>query len=529
MSKLKNILRCYAMGMGIKSIGSTFEMSRNTVRKIVRGFQDCGLSLEKLLSMSEEHLDEMFTSSHPRERVQSVRREELEALLPEYAKRLSRKGVMLKDLYAEYSAQHPDGYKHSQFQSILRRYLLQTKAIGHVEHPAGDQMYIDFAGDRLSITDAETGEARGVEVFVAILPCSHYTYCEAVWSQQKEDLILACENALHFFGGTPKAIVPDNLKSAVTRSDKNEPIINDEFAAFAEFYDCAVYPARVRHPQDKALVENAVKLMYRSVYKDVEGLTFYSLASLNTAILKSLESFNGKRLTGRKESRKALFDEVESGYLRPLPATRYHLRERKSVTVLRNGYVTLNKHYYSMPKEYIGKRVEIIYDADTLEIFYGLKLVTTHNRDDTVYGYTQKASHNLPGHHGSYEKDMDEIYQRASSIDNIVLLFLQEVAKEKKYPPLAFRACRGILSLEQKYGLDRLVAACACASQGLRYSYNDVKEILEKGDDIDFMPSEENPSKEEITSAPTIHRNIRGRDYFANRTITSSRKENGNK
>ena len=110
---------------------------------------------------------------------------------------------------------------------------------------------------------------------------SHYTYCEAVWSQRKEDLIAACENALHFFGGVPMAIVPDNLKSAVTRSDRNEPIINEGFAAFDEFHDMAVFPAKVRRPKDKALVENAVKLMYRSVYVDIEGMVFHDLASLN--------------------------------------------------------------------------------------------------------------------------------------------------------------------------------------------------------------------------------------------------------
>ena len=373
--------------------------------------------------------------------------------------------------------------------------MFQIKAIGHVEHPAGDQMYVDFAGDRLEVTDANTGEVRSVEVFVAILPCSQYTYCEAVWSQKKEDFILACENALRFYGGAPMAIVPDNLKSAVIKSDRNEPIINEEFAAFAEFYNCAVYPARVRHPKDKALVENAVKLMYRSVYADIEGKVFHDLSSLNEAILQSLDSFNRRKLSGRKESRKELFEEMEKDYLQELPARRYQMKSRKSVTVLRNSYVTLNKHHYSMPKEFIGKRVDIIYDADTLEIFYGLKLITTHNRDDTPYAYTQKASHNLPGRHGSYEKDLDEIFQRAASVDNILLVYLKEVAAEKKYLPLAFKICRGIMSLEKKYGLERLVAACACASQSRRYGYQEVLDILEHGEDVDFMSSAETESE----------------------------------
>ena len=406
--------------------------------------------------------------------------------------------------------------------------MLQIKAIGHVEHPAGDQMYVDFAGDRLEVTDANTGEVRSVEVFVAILPCSQYTYCEAVWSQKKEDFILACENALRFYGGAPMAIVPDNLKSAVIKSDRNEPIINEEFAAFAEFYNCAVYPARVRHPKDKALVENAVKLMYRSVYADIEGKVFHDLSSLNEAILQSLDSFNRRTLSGRKESRKELFEEMEKDYLQELPARRYQMKSRKSVTVLRNSYVTLNKHHYSMPKEFIGKRVDIIYDADTLEIFYGLKLITTHNRDDTPYAYTQKASHNLPGRHGSYEKDLDEIFQRAASVDNILLVYLKEVAAEKKYLPLAFKICRGIMSLEKKYGLERLVAACACASQSRRYGYQEVLDILEHGEDVDFMSSAETESDGVTQSTPAQHKNIRGREYYSNKS-NSKKSENGNK
>ena len=177
-----------------------------------------------------------------------------------------------------------DGYLYSNFKRAIRQYKYQVRAVGHVEHPDGDQMYVDYAGDKLEIVDAGAGEGRSVEVFVAILPCSHYTYCEAVWSQRKEDLVTACENALRFFGGAPQAVVPDNLKAAVIRSDRNEPVINEDFAAMAEFYGMAVYPARARRPKDKALVENAVKLMYRSVYMDIEGLVFHDLESLNAAI-----------------------------------------------------------------------------------------------------------------------------------------------------------------------------------------------------------------------------------------------------
>ena len=514
------------MGMGIKSIFCTFHISRNTVRKYVRKFQESGLTIEQVLSMSEDKLQDLFFDNRNRSRKPTRRMEELEALVPDYVKRLSQKGVTVKSLHDEYLKEPPDGNLYSNFKRAVRRYRYQARAVGHVEHMAGEQMYVDFAGDKLEIVDAETGEVRSVEVFVAILPCSHYTYCEAVCSQRKEDLITACENALHFFGGVPMAIVPDNLKSAVTRSDRNEPIVNEEFAAFAEFYDMAVFPARVRHPKDKALVENAVKLMYRSVYVDIEGVVFHDLASLNAAISKSLEAFNDRRLSGRKQSRRELFDEVEKGFLQPLPTVRYQMKARKTATVLGNSYVVLNKHHYSVPTDYIGKRVDIIYDAGTLEIFHGLKLVTVHHRDDTPYGYTQKESHNLPGRHGSYEKGLEEIYERAGSIDNILLVYLKDVAAQKKYLPQAFRTCRGIMSLEKKYSLARLVAACACASEARLYSYNEVKGILERGDDVDFMPSDNEPAGISLNPQPVQHKNIRGKEYYS--TSVNNKKDNGN-
>lgn len=122
------------------------------------------------------------------------------------------------------------------------------------------------------------------------------------------------------------ALLAKNLKAAVTRSDRNEPVINEDFAAMAEFYDMAVFPARARHPKDKALVENAVKLMYRPVCADIEGLVFHDLASLNAAIRNSLDAFNDRRMSGRKESRRELFEKVEKEYLQPLPAVRFQMK-----------------------------------------------------------------------------------------------------------------------------------------------------------------------------------------------------------
>ena len=513
--RIKNILRCYAAGMGIKETASTFHTSRNTVRKYVRLFLSSGKSIDQLLSLSEEQLHEMFGGTESRRREPSSKRIELEALLPEYVSRLTRKGMSVRKLFNEYHSENPDGLQLSSFKRAVRQYKFHIKVVGHVEHYAADQMYVDFAGDRLEVVDEMTGETKKAEVFVAILPFSHYTYCEAVWSQRKEDLIKGCENAMLYFEGAPAAIVPDNLKAAVTRSDRNEPVINDDFAAFAEHYGCAVYPARVRHPKDKALVENAVKLLYRSVYLDIEGMTFSSLDDLNAAIHVSLHDFNEKVMAGREASRKEMFLRGEKDYLRPLPLKRYVMKEKKLMTVGRNSYVSLFKHHYSVPKEHVGKRVTILYDADTVEIYCGMNLVAAHDRSDVPYAYSWKKEHYLPGHYGPYDKDLEELFRRASEMDNTVLNYLREVERLMQYPPKAFRACRGILTLEKKYGRDRLVAACACANQKLQYGYQALREVLELGEDADFLPDEDGRVQPLGASpAPPPHKNIRGRDYY---------------
>ena len=172
--RIKNILRCYAAGIGIKETASTFHISRNTVRNYVRLFLSSGKSIEQLLSLPNGQLDELFGCTDTRHREPSSKRIELEALLPGYVSRLSRKGMSVRKLFKEYHTEYPDGYQLSSFKRIVSEYRFHIKVVGHVEHYAAEQMYIDFAGDRLEVVDEMTGETKKSEVFVAILPFSHY-------------------------------------------------------------------------------------------------------------------------------------------------------------------------------------------------------------------------------------------------------------------------------------------------------------------------------------------------------------------
>ena len=298
-------------------------------------------------------------------------------------------------------------------------------------------------------------------------------------------------------GGAPCAIVPDNLKSAVTRSDRNEPVINPDFEAFAEHYGCAVVPARVRHPRDKALVENAVKLMYRSVYVDLEGMVFHDLESLNVAILESLEKFNARNLTRRRESRRQLFESVERDSLRPLPPG--PLSDETADDC--HGPAQQLRHAEQAPLQCAGTicgqtrgdGIRHRYDRHLPRLY---PCGHASSQRYPVRIYTTKPSHNLPGRKGSCESDLQELLSRAAVIDNIVVHYLRAVIEDKRYPELAFRACRGIMNLEKKYGQERLVSGCAAAMDARRYSISDMVDILESGADADYLPGAEADDRE---------------------------------
>lgn len=296
MNKIRQVLRCYASGKGTKAISSMLNISRNTVKKYLQIYQKSRLDIDKVLSLDDASLFSLFQKKE-KPAVTNERYDTLQALLPDYCKRLKKKGVTRQMLHKEYLQLHPDGYGRSRFGTFIQQYLASSHPIMHLEHKAGDKMFIDYAGDKLSIIGRDTGEVLPVEVFVAILPCSQLTYVEAVMSQRKEDLIRACENSLLFYGGTPLAIVPDNLKATVKKSSRYEAELNDDFASFAEHYGCAVIPARAYKPRDKALVEGAVKLIYRSIYPKLEGRKFHDLESLNAVIRVALELHNNAPLT----------------------------------------------------------------------------------------------------------------------------------------------------------------------------------------------------------------------------------------
>ena len=260
---------------------------------------------------------------------------------------------------------HPDGYSYSQFCDHYRQWKKTMSGSYHQTHQPGEKMFIDYTGKRLSVIDPQSGEVTEVEVYVAVLGYSQMTYVEAVESQKKEDFISATQNALHFFGGVPRVLIPDNLKSAVQKADKYEAEINTAFMDFANHYGTTVLPARSRKPQDKAIVEKTVSIAYSRIFAPLRDRIFHSLSSLNRAIAELLVIHNRQSFQQRTESRSELFELEEKKALLPLAEERYEIRIFKEATVMKNGYIQIyeDKHSYTVPYRFIGQKVKLIYSA----------------------------------------------------------------------------------------------------------------------------------------------------------------------
>jgi transposase len=508
MVKIRQILRLHCQGHSKLNIAAQTGISRNTLKKYIREFTNIRLTFDEVNELSDKDLEDLFVK--PDDKPLNERIQTLFDLFPAIDKELKKKGVTRQILWEEYKRSHPDGLGRSQFKHYFAQWKAQVNPTMHMEHKAGDKLYVDFAGDKLSIIDPQTGEIKPVEVFVAILGASQLTYVEAVMTQQKEDFIAACENTLHYCGGVPAAIVPDNLRSAVTKSSKYEPTLNEAFADFAEHYSTTILPARAYRPRDKALVENAVRIIYSRIYVKIKKDEHCSLEELNAAIRVALEQHNNAHLRGRNYSRRQQFDEVEKNALMPLPPLRYELKKHQYATVAKNGHACLgaDKHYYSVPYRFIGKKVKLLFSRHSVEIYYNYERIALHKRTRSPYQYTTEKEHMASAHRFVSEWTPERFISWSESIHEDVKLYILKVLDRKQHPEQAYKSCMGILGFAKKVGKERLVKACQRALGYGAYNYKTIQKILERELDLRDAPDETDQLR------MPFHDNIRGENYY---------------
>ncbi len=390
MRQVGEVLRLNAQGFSYRRIGQSVGISASTVQGYLERAQQAGLSWPL-----PEELDEAAIEARLFKRSE----EELRSGRPEpnwlevHRDHKRGKHVTLQLLHLEYKAAHPDGLSYTQFCVHYRRWLGQQDLVMRLEYAAGERMFVDFAGDTVSVTDPETGEVWDAQVFVSVLGASGYLYAEATRSQDLPSWLGAHVRALEFYGGSVRAVVPDNLKSGVTHACWYEPELNPSYLDWARWYGVAVLPARPAHPRDKAAAEVGVQVVERWVLAPLRKRRFFSLQELNAAIAEQVALVNERRFRGQPISRRALFDELERPALQPLPATRYEFATWKPARVNIDYHVEFETRYYSVPYQLARQAVEVRATAGVVEIFHRGRRVTSHTR-----GYGQKRFFTRPEH-----------------------------------------------------------------------------------------------------------------------------------
>lgn len=505
---IKQILVLIKDGFSNRKIGSTLGISRNTVNNYVQQFNSSGYNIGELLNFDENRLNELFTGKTT---IDTSRHDDLMRYLERINAARSHPGFTFQYHYNDY-VNNP--YSYTQFPEHFHRKYSKAKGSLKLEHIAGHEMFVDFAGKKLEIVDKDTGEVRPVEVFVSILPCSQYTYVEASATQNRNDFISCCKNALHFYGGVPKAIVSDNLKSAVTRAGKHEPVINRSFKDFAGHYGCVINPTRVYAPQDKALVENAVHLTYQRIYYPLREMTFFSIEELNREIRRLLTEYN-KLLFKRKEAgRPELFQTIERGYLKPLPAEQYEIKDYRRAKVQKMGYVYFSpdKSYYSVPYRYIGKQTQIHYTQKHIEVYYNHQRIAIHQRNHATGSYNTNSDHLSSTHQAYLGRNPDYFKNKAAAHGEHVVSCVEHILTSVDYPEIGYKRVIGLLQLHKAYGSDRLNRACRMALNAGIPSYTRIKNILKNNmDKATILYNESDSAHSHIP----LHHNIRGASSYS--------------
>jgi transposase len=197
---------------------------------------------------------------------------------------LRRPGVTLLLAWEEYRAGQPEGYGYSRFCDLYAEWRGRLSPTMRQTHPAGERLFVDYAGQTIEVIDATTGEVHRAQIFVAALGASNFTYAEARWTQALPDWIGCHVNAFANFGGVARQIVCDNLKAGVTAACRYEPGINRSYQDMATHYGTAVLPARVRRPRDKAKVEVADRLVHGAHRLELRGESIRKLRAAKTKL-----------------------------------------------------------------------------------------------------------------------------------------------------------------------------------------------------------------------------------------------------
>jgi len=495
MSKYKEILRYHITGLSQREISKVTGISRPTISRVLTAFMGKKLKWEEVRDLSEDEIgSKLFEKAGNSEQIIYE--------YPDYkllSEELTRPGVTKKLLWQEYVEECQSKAKiplqYSQFCDRFMKHLNTEKATMHMNHKPGEVVEVDWAGTTVPIVDPDTGEAVKAYLFVATLPFSQKSYVELTADMKEENWIMAHVGMFEYFGGIPKIIICDNLKTGVVKHPKNgEIIINRSYQELADYYDVAILPAGVRKPKEKASAEGTVGKVTTSILAKHRNEAFHSIYEANQAFRKDLEQFNNSPFQKREGSRNSVFDEYEKPLLRPLPKESYEYGEWKVATVQYNYHISVDKMYYSVPYKYIKEKVDVRITRRFIEIYYDHKRIASHRK---LYGHEGQYSTNeehMPEKHQKYsEWDRDRFVKWANKIgsntETVVTNLLDSYSLEQQ----GYNGARAILKLADSYSPQELEVACIKALQLTSIPrYKHIKLMIEHVQDDTITDSNDN-------------------------------------
>lgn len=506
MEYLKQILQLKSDGVAIREIARRIGISRNSVRKYLSL-----LSTEENNSVTQDN-EEFATAAYGDTLMHDTNRlQQLTSHFNYAQQELKKTGVTRQMLWQEYILQHPDGYVYSHYCYHLNEFYKNKDLAMHLEYIAGDLTMIDYAGKKLFYIEQTSGEQVFCDVFVSILPFSGLIFCEASRSQKTEDFACNINGMMKFYGGSTKTLLCDNMRTAVKKADRYEPVFTDICIQLSEHYETTFSATRPYSPRDKAMVERAVNIVYTSIYAPLRNEVFTSLDALNNAIRERLIYLNNKPYKKTPYSRYHFFETQEQKFLKPLPSQPFEQKKVVILTIQRNYHVQLTEdhRYYSVPYIHVGKKVKVSYDARTVEVYLEGHRIALHVRSTHGQAYITNHQH-LPPHHQRMKEikgwNREALLEHALRIGSYAHLATERMLQNSIYMEQNYKACFGMLMLCKNYGASRLNAACERAIQGTRVNYTMIKNILERGLD-----------KQAVSTEPVIkidHENIRGGDHY---------------
>jgi transposase len=506
MRQIKAVLRLkQEQAMSVREIARSCALPPSTVNDYLQRATAAGLGWPQVGELSEEELWERLQAGCGTPPAASVPVRPL----PDWAQvrvQLGRKGMTLRLLWEEYRQGQAEGYGYSRFCELYQGWADTLDPVLRQVHEPGEKLFVDWAGQTVSITQAD-GQSHEASIFVAALGASHKLYVEAFADQQLASWIAGHVHALAYYGGVPRALVPDNLKTGVVKACRYEPLIHQTYQDLAEHYGTVVLPARAVRPRDKAKVETGVQIVERRILAPLRDLKFFGVAALNQAITPRLEQVNAEPFQKLAGSRNQWFETQEKSKLRPLPAAPYELATYTQATVNIDYHVAADWHFYSAPYELIHQEVAVRLTRTTVELFHRGRRVAAHPRSDQRGKYSTLAEHRPKAHQKYLEWTPQRIEEWASKTGPACAQLVRGILERRPHPEQGYRSCLGLLRLGKQLGVARLEAACRRALHFSLYSYGSVKEILAKG--LDRQPLAARP-----TPPSPAHDNVRGAHYY---------------